>query len=93
VDYAALGRHQVIVNTSVTPFTLGIRSEADVCAGVGCPSRTHCELASNGLPTCAGDAPTCGGAQCAPFSICCNSGCSNAFCFGGSGACPPVACQ
>lgn len=93
VDYATLGRHQVMVNTSVTPFALSIRSEADVCSGVSCPSRSHCELGSNGLPTCAGDQPTCGGSQCAPFSICCNAGCSNAFCFGGSGGCPPVACQ
>ncbi|MGC4092700.1 MAG: hypothetical protein QM756_33435 [Polyangiaceae bacterium] len=93
VDYATLGYHQVSVNTAHTPFLIGIRSEADVCSEVSCPSRSHCALGSNGLPTCVGDQPVCGSAQCAPFSICCNASCANAFCFGGSGSCPPVACQ
>ncbi len=93
VDYATLGRHQVSVNTAHTPFLISIRSEADVCADVSCPSRAHCELGTNGLPTCAGDTPTCAGTQCGAFSTCCNSSCSNAFCFSGSGSCPPVACQ
>jgi hypothetical protein len=93
VDYATLGGHQVLVNTNTSPFTLSIRSEADVCAGVSCPSRLHCALGANGFPTCVGDQPICGGTQCPPFSICCNAGCANPFCFGGSGSCPPVPCQ
>jgi hypothetical protein len=63
------------------------------CTGVFCPSRSHCEIGANGFPTCVGDQPICGGVQCAPFSVCCNSGCANPFCFSGSGACPPVPCH
>src|SRR5215471_6424620 len=92
VKYRDVGVHRALVNLGVSPATVSIESAADVCATVFCPSRLHCELMTNGQPTCVLDpGPMCGGVQCSAGTICCNAS-TCPFCFGGSGGCPPVGC-
>jgi hypothetical protein len=94
VKYHFSGEHRVLVNLGASPATISIESVIDVCAGVSCPNRTHCELLPNGQPTCALDpGPICGGGvRCPNGTICCNIATSCPICFGGSGACPPPTC-
>jgi hypothetical protein len=49
--YKTLGLHRVIVNFSVTPPTIEIQSQADVCASE-CPGAATCTLPGNGVPIC-----------------------------------------
>jgi hypothetical protein len=52
INYAELGPHQVVVDTSVSPPTLSIQSEANACAAVSCPNGSRCKLAPEGRPVC-----------------------------------------